>query len=85
MEVVTSPETEEKKQSLWETFLFDAAKATNKHGAATVIVCGEKGNPFAEIIHSMKSSSTKVGRPKEQLPYFLNYRYVDADSALEEA
>lgn len=85
MEVVGSPETEEKKQSLWETFLSDAAKATNKHSAATVIVCGEKGIPFAEIIHSMKSSSTKMGRPDEQLPYFLNYRYVEADSALDEA
>merc|ERR1719233_1436715 len=33
----------------------------------------------------MKSSSTKMGRPEEQLPYFLNYRYVNADSALDEA
>jgi len=76
---------EEKKESLWETFLSDAAKSTNKHSAATVIVCGEKGNPFADIIHSMKSSSSKMGRPEEQLPYFLNYRYVDADSAVDEA
>merc|ERR1719285_725740 len=33
----------------------------------------------------MKSSSSKMGRPEEQLPYFLNYRYVDADSAVDEA
>jgi len=85
MEVAARPETEEKKESLWETFLSDAGKATNKHSAATIIVCGEKGNPFADIIHSMKSSSSKMGRPEEQLPYFLNYRYVDADSAIDEA
>lgn len=79
-----NPETEEKKESLWGTFLSDAAKAPNNHSAATIIVCGEKGNPFAEIIHSMKSSSS-IGRPEEQLPYFLNYRYVEADSAIDEA
>lgn len=85
MDVDAKTETEEKKQSLWEKFLTDAAKATYKHSAATIIVCGDKENPFAEIIHSMKSSSSKMGRPEEQLPYFLNYRYVEADSAIDEA
>jgi len=85
MEVDSKTETEEKKQSLWERFLTDAAKATNKHRAATIIVCGDKDIPFAEIIHSMKSSSSKIGRPNQQLPYFLNYRYIEADSAVDEA
>jgi len=85
MEVETRTETAEQKQSLWEMFLSDAAKATSTHSAATIIVCGEKDNPFAEIIHSMKSSSSKLARPEQQLPYFLNYRYVEADSAIDEA
>jgi len=85
MEVDSKTETEEKKESLWEKFLTDAAKATSKHSAATIIVCGDKDNPFAEIIHSMKSSSSKLARPEQQLPYFLNYRYVEAENAVDEA
>jgi len=85
MEVVAELETDEKSQSLWEKFLSDAAKATYKHTTATLIVCGNSDNPFPEIIHSMKSSSSRMGRPEDQLPYFLNYRYVDADSEIDEA
>jgi len=78
-------EKEEKKQSLWDSFLKDAARASYKYAEATIVVCGERGNPFSEIIHSMKSSSSRIGRPGQQLPYFLNYRYVDADSEVDEA
>jgi len=78
------PEAKE-QGSLWDSFLKDAARASYKYGEATLIVCGEKTNPFAEIIHSMKSSSGRMGRPGQQLPYFLNYRYVDADSEVDEA
>jgi len=85
MEVAAEPENDEKSQSLWEKFLSDAAKSSTKHTTATMIVCGNNENPFPDIIHSMKSSSSKMGRPEEQLPYFLNYRYVDADSEIEEA
>lgn len=81
----TKPVVDEKKQSLWDSFLKDAVKASNKYGEATIVVCGDRGNPCSEIIHSMKSSSSRMGRPGQQLPYFLNYRYVDADSEIDEA
>jgi len=78
-------EADDKRESLWNSFLSSATKATYKHEEATIIICGNKGNPFAEIIHSMKSSSGRMGRPRHQLPYFLNYRYVDADTEVDDA
>jgi len=72
-------------QSLWKSFLSKATKLTYKHGEATMIVCGDKGNPYGEIIHSMRSSSSRIGRPVDQKPYFFNYRFVDADGEIDEA
>jgi len=85
MEEVGKSEAYKGSESLWNSFLSGATKTTYKHEEATIIICGDKGNPFAEIIHSMKSSSGRMGRPRTQLPYFLNYRYVDADSEVDEA
>jgi len=85
MELDPESDTEEKNLSLWKSFLSKATKPTYKHGEATMIVCGDKGNPYGEIIHSMRSSSSRIGRPAAQLPYFFNYRFVDADGEIDEA
>ena len=78
-------EAEEKNINLWQTCLSNATKLTFKHKEATFIFCGNKGNPYGDIIHSMRSSSNRRGRPVTQLPYFLNYRYVDTDGDVAEA
>jgi len=82
---VDPEDTEERNLSLWKSFLSKTTKLTYKHGEATMIICGDKGNPYGEIIHSMRSSSSRIGRPVDQKPYFFNYRFVDAEGEIDEA
>jgi hypothetical protein len=85
MNVDTGSDAEEENLSLWNKFLSESTRQTYEHGEATLIVCGEKSNPYGEIIHSMRSSGSRMGRPVPQLPYFFNYRWVAADGETGEA